>query len=206
MSNIIIKQTVVGEVMTNCYLCGNAETKETVIFDPGDNADRIISLIEKSGLKPIAVFLTHGHFDHILAADELREHYGIEIYAYETEKKLLSEPAMNLSFYHGKPLGLKPDIFVKDGEHIKKAGMDFRVIYTPGHTSGSCCYLLEDEKILFSGDTMFYESYGRTDFVTGSQSAIIHSIKEKLLALDDDTVVYPGHDISTTIGNERLMY
>lgn len=206
MSDVTVKNVVVGEVMTNCYICKNNKTGGAIIVDPGAQGDTIISLVDNMGCVPEAVFLTHGHFDHILAADYIRTYYGIKIYAYEVEKELLESEIMNLSVYHGCSLRLSPDITVSDGEHISAAGLQFKVIHTPGHTSGSCCYLVEDEKILFSGDTMFRHSHGRTDFVTGSYSSIIHSITGKLLTLDADTVVYPGHDESTTVAEERLMY
>lgn len=206
MFKVKVRNIVVGDVMTNCYICSNIKTNESVIIDPGDDAKAIITLIDSLGCRPAAIFLTHGHFDHILAVRELKEHYPVKVYAYKDESELLQSESMNLSIYHGSSVRVVPDILLNDGEYITAAAIEFKVIHTPGHTSGSCCYLVESEKILFSGDTMFYRSHGRTDFVTGSESRIIRSIKEKLLTLDGDTVVYPGHDISTTIGDERLMY
>jgi len=143
--------------------------------------------------------------DHIGAVDYLREVYNIKVYAYEDEKEVL-ETDYNLGTMFGYPVTCKADVFFKDEEILKPAGMDIKVIHTPGHTKGSCCFYMESEKTLFSGDTLFCGSYGRTDFPTGSQSDIIRSITGRLLILDKDTKVYPGHEEETTIGSEIRYY
>ena len=145
----------------------------------------------------------HGHFDHIWGANELRRLSGAPIYAYEEEKKVCENAAMNVSDQAGRPETVIPDHYVKDGELLEFAGMRFRLIATPGHTAGSCCYYMEEEKILLSGDTLFEGSVGRTDFPTGSMSSLVRSIKDKLLVLPEDVTVYPGHGEKTTIGDEK---
>lgn len=198
-----IEQYCVGQVATNCYFAVNGETKEMVIVDPGDSAQMLAEKIRQQGLKPKAVLLTHGHFDHAMAAGKLAEMFGIKIYAHEAEKETLKNPHKNVSTMIGKSEAYHADVFAKDGEVLNLAGMELKVLHTPGHTEGGCCYYLEKEKVLFSGDTLFCQSVGRTDFPGGSMSGIVRSIREKLLALPDDVSVYPGHMDITTIGRER---
>ena len=147
--------------------------------------------------------MTHGHFDHAMAAQEVAEQYGIKIYAHETEKETLETPQINLSGMIGRTLTFHADWYVKDGEILNLAGFEIRVLHTPGHTQGGVCYYIEEEKALFSGDTLFCQSVGRTDFPTGKSSTLIHSIQDKLMPLPDDTMVYTGHEDMTTIGMER---
>ena len=150
-----------------------------------------------------AILLTHGHFDHIWGVEELRKRSGAEVYAYEGEEKLCQDPALNVSAAVGRSCGITPDQLFRDGEEFEFAGIRGRVIATPGHTGGSCCYYFEEDQILISGDTLFQESVGRTDFPTGSMSALVRSVKEKLFTLPDETRVYPGHGMMTTIGYEK---
>lgn len=195
---------IVGPVCTNCYLLVNHKTGELLVVDPGDQAPLIEKQIEKTGAKPVAVLLTHGHFDHAGAAEELADKYQISIYAHETEKETLEDPGLNLCGMIGEHKVYHADIFVKDEEVLNLAGFSIRVFFTPGHTIGGCCYYIADEKILFSGDTLFQESVGRTDFPRGSASDLIRAIREKLMPLPDDVTVYTGHDESTLIGYERM--
>ncbi len=201
-----IEQYCVGQVATNCYFAVNGETKEMVIVDPGDSAQMLAEKIRQQGLKPKAVLLTHGHFDHAMAAGKLAEMFGIKIYAHEAEKETLENPHKNVSTMIGKSEAYHADVFAKDGEVLNLAGMELKVLHTPGHTEGGCCYYLEKEKVLFSGDTLFCQSVGRTDFPGGSMSGIVRSIREKLLALPDDVSVYPGHMDMTTIDSEKMYY
>lgn len=203
--DLCIKRIVVGPVRTNCYIVYKKGSSEAVIIDPGDEAFEIERQLTGLNLKPTAILLTHGHFDHIGAVPVLKSHYGIPVYAYRSEKEILTTD-MNLGRMMGESLYVDADVYLTDGFILNEAGIKFKVIHTPGHTVGSCCYLMEDEKVLFSGDTLFYHSHGRTDFPTGSQSAIIRSIVDKLLVLDDDIAVYPGHEEDTTIGSERMLY
>ena len=187
---------------TNSYIVASEENNCVLIDAPAD-PDYILGEIESHGLTLKKIFLTHGHFDHIWGANELRRLSGAPIYAYEEEKKVCENAAMNVSDQAGRPETVIPDHYVKDGELLEFAGMRFRLIATPGHTAGSCCYYMEEEKILLSGDTLFEGSVGRTDFPTGSMSSLVRSIKDKLLVLPEDVTVYPGHGEKTTIGDEK---
>lgn len=195
---------IVGPVCTNCYLLVNHKTGELLVVDPGDQAQLIEKQIEKTGAKPVAILLTHGHFDHAGAAEEFADKYQISIYAHEAERETLEDPGLNLCGMIGEHKVYRADIFVKDEEVLNLAGFSIRVFFTPGHTIGGCCYYIADEKILFSGDTLFQESVGRTDFPRGSASDLIRAIREKLMPLPDDVTVYTGHDESTLIGYERM--
>lgn len=198
-----MKHYCVGQVATNCYFAINEETKEMLVIDPGDSAQMLAEKIKKEGLKPKAVLLTHGHFDHAMAAEELAELFGIPVYAHEAEKDTLEDSGKNVSIMIGRRDSYHADVYVRDGEVLQLAGMELKVLHTPGHTAGGCCYYLEKEKVLFSGDTLFCQSVGRTDFPGGSMSKLVRSIKEKLMALPDEVRVYPGHMGLTTIGTER---
>lgn len=203
MSKLKIEHLLLGQVATNCYLAMNEDTKEIIIVDPADRADRIVQKVQVMGGTPVAVLLTHGHFDHIGAAQELRDKYGISIYAMKEEAAVLASMQLNLSQMFGCPLTLNADVLVKDGQELKLAGLDITVFHTPGHTQGGACYYLKEEGVLFSGDTLFCESVGRSDFPTGSMSTLVRSIKEKLLVLPEDTRVLPGHNNESTIGHEK---
>ena len=174
-----------------------------LIVDPGDSAQMLVEKIRLGVLIPKAILLTHGHFDHVMAAQELAKTFDLKIYAHEEEKDTLNHPGKNVSAMIGRQDSYHADIFVKDGELLQLAGMEIKVLHTPGHTPGGCCYYLEKEQVLFSGDTLFCQSVGRTDFPGGSMSQIVRSIKSKLLALPDNVKVYPGHMDLTTIGMER---
>lgn len=202
--SIIIEKYPLGMVRTNCYMIYNDDTKQAVIVDPADNGAYIKSKLEEKGLTIQAVLLTHGHFDHIMAAEYLRKTYQVPIMAHEREKEILENANHNLSgAMGGDSFSLKADDFLKDGDCLELIGTKITVLYTPGHTIGGVCYFFEKENFLISGDTLFQGSVGRTDFPTGSMSTLIHSIKEKLSILGDDVVVYPGHEEETSIGRER---
>ena len=198
-----VKQLTVGMVGTNCYLAANQMTKEAVIIDPGDEAKRIDRLIRENGYQPQAILLTHGHFDHVMAVDALSAEYGLKVFAHELERETLEDPELNVSGMLGRTMTFHATDFVRDGELLNLAGYTFQVLLTPGHTKGGVCYYLASENVLFSGDTLFAGSVGRTDFPGGSRGTLVGSIREKLLALPDETIVYPGHMESTTIGAER---
>lgn len=194
---------VLGMVSTNCYIISNENTKEAIVIDPPEQASVIINKIEKPELKPVGILLTHGHFDHIMAAGELAEHFHIPILAGEAEKELLEDHNLNGSRMVRRNCTLRADRFLKDEEELTLGGMNIKVLYTPGHTAGGVCYYFEAEKVLVSGDTLFFESVGRTDLPTGNAQTLLESIRGKLMVLPDDVTVYPGHGDKTAIGYER---
>ena len=198
-----VKHLTVGMVGTNCYVAANQMSKEAGIIDPGDEAKRIDRLIKENGYEPQAILLTHGHFDHVMAVDALSAEYGLKVFAHELERETLEDPEMNVSGMMGRTMTFHATDYVRDGELLNLAGYTFQVLLTPGHTRGGVCYYLASENVLFSGDTLFAGSVGRTDFPGGSMGVLVGSIREKLLTLPDETIVYPGHMESTTIGAER---
>ena len=204
MSGICVKNLTVGMVETNCCLVYNEETKQAVIVDPGDAADVIREECRKLELSPELILLTHGHFDHIMAAEDIRRTFHIKIYASETEDAMLADGGLNMSgSWGGMQVSFHADVLLKDGDGLDLIGFGWKVIGTPGHTSGSVCYYVPEEEVVFAGDTLFCESYGRTDLPTGSSSQIVDSIINKVFPLPDDTMVYPGHGEPTTIGHEK---
>lgn len=213
MAEIKIGRMVLGVCQTNCYFLYRDGGHECIVVDPADAGGSIYSALQKKDFQIRGILLTHGHFDHIWGVDALRdaanaaaEADGLEavkVYAGAGERELLKSADLNVSERAGRAYTTYADVYVKDGQEITLAGMTCRVIETPGHTAGGCCYYFEEAGILVAGDTLFAESVGRTDFPTGSMGSLIHSIKDKLFVLPDDTRVYPGHGDSTTIGHEK---
>ena len=204
MTPLKIEQYVVGSVSTNCYFAINDETKEVVIIDPGAAAKQLAAKVIERGLKPAAILLTHGHFDHAGAAEELAKLLDIKIYAQKAEQETLENPGINLSGWEGKSEVYHADEYVADEAILSLAGFEIRVLHTPGHTVGGCCYYLAEQGTLFSGDTLFCTSIGRTDFPKGSASQLIRAINEKIMILPDETAVYSGHGEMTSVGMERM--
>ncbi len=199
-----VKNYEVGPIMTNCYFLINEDTKELIVIDPGDEGQRLIHEIDSLGCTPKAVLLTHGHFDHAGAAEEVGHHYNIPIIAHEMERETLENPRFNLGgMMSGAPAVYHADRFVKDDEMLDIAGFQIKVLFTPGHTPGGCSFYVEEQKLLFSGDALFHQSIGRTDFPNGSTSTLVRAVKEQLLTLPADTNVFPGHEQLTTIGFEK---
>ena len=199
-----IENFVLGPVGTNCYIVSNEETKECFLVDMAACPPELVSHIKNSGLMVKAVLLTHGHFDHIMGLDRFLEEFPAPVYACAAEKELLESPQLNSSSgMLGQPYTFHGAQYVKDGDLLEIAGMKIQVIQTPGHTIGGCCYYIADEQTLFSGDTLFRASIGRTDLPTGSMGALVRSVTEKILVLPDETRVYPGHMEETTVGYEK---
>lgn len=197
-----IQHSVLGMCATNTYYVYDDETKRGLIVDPADSPDTIIAKADSLSMIPEAILITHGHFDHVLAMNNVREHYGIKVYAGLTEKQVLHDMAMNLTSSFGMGQVFDADIYLKDGEEFETAGYHIKAIEVPGHTIGGMCYYFDKQGVLFSGDTLFCESVGRSDFPGGSASALCRGIKDKLFILPEHTKVYPGHMDETTIGNE----
>lgn len=204
MADLKIGKITLGTCQTNCYFVYEEGKSEVLFFDPADRGDYIYEGLKAKGFSVAAILLTHGHFDHIWGGERLHELSGAKVYACESEKELCMNVSMNISAAAGRECSIEPDVLLKDGEQVTIAGITFKVIATPGHTGGSCCYYFEKDKVLISGDTLFQESVGRTDFPTGSMSTLVRSIKEKLMVLPEDVNVYPGHGDSTTIGYEKV--
>lgn len=192
----------VGPVYTNCYIVNKKDSNGCVVIDPGEEAEKIASYVRKNQLICEGILLTHGHFDHITAVNELHSLVGGRVYAYEGEKDLMADPVKNSSDLLGYEVTVQADEWLRDGQLLEVADMIFRVMHTPGHTRGSCCYYAEKEKILFSGDTIFMESVGRTDLPTGNDRELLDSIRNKVLVLPDDVVIYPGHGPKTRVDYE----
>lgn len=203
MSDICIGKMVLSVCATNCYYIYKNGCNKVVFIDPGDRGEYIYSELKSKGFEVDTILLTHGHFDHIWGAEELRKLSGAKIFALDKEEELLSNSDMNVSKMAGREYVLRADGYFKDGDILQILGFDIKVLATPGHTAGSCCFYFENEKVLISGDTLFEESVGRTDFPTGSGSTLAKSIKDKLSVLPDDVSVYPGHGDYTSIGHEK---
>jgi hydroxyacylglutathione hydrolase len=203
MSNYKIGKLTIGMYQTNCYFLYDIDEKKAIVFDPADNGKYIYDTLLKHELTVSAICLTHGHFDHIWGAEELRTLSQVKLYGPEAERVLFEDAKVNVSAQVGRPYTIRLDEYLKDQDILEIEGIKLKMIHTPGHTIGSSCYYVEEAGILISGDTLFEGSVGRTDLPTGSMSMLNRSIKEKLLILPDETKVYPGHGDSTTIDMER---
>jgi len=202
---MIVKMLVVGPLASNCYIVGSSATKQGMIIDPGAEAETILGTVQQMGLSIALIVVTHAHIDHIDALRAVKERTNAPFAIHEAEKKSLSTaPPMNivaslgLSPFKSAP---QPDRLLKDGDHIDVGDLHFEVLHTPGHSPGGIC--LSGHGVVFSGDTLFNFGIGRTDFAGGSYERLMKSICEKLMVLPDETIVYPGHGPSTTIGDER---
>lgn len=200
----MIKQLSLGPLGTNCYIFADDTAKEAIVVDPADDFHTIKYEIEKNGLTVKYIIITHAHTDHINALDELKKYTNAKIVISGNDGVNLNSDTFTLAFMFGctAPKS-KYDIKVNNMDTLPLGKHTLTFIMTPGHTTGSMSIYIQDEKILFSGDTLFYESVGRTDFPGGSQVALLSSIKNKLFTLPNDTTVYCGHGNCTTIGHEK---
>jgi hydroxyacylglutathione hydrolase len=202
---LIIDCLAVGPFATNCYIVGSEETKHGIIIDPGDDAAAILGRVADLGLDIKMLVLTHGHIDHVGALKAVKEATDAEMAIHADDAKslrglrgVLQSIIVPGLFY---PLPPPPERLLRDGDSLDVGGLHFEVLHTPGHTPGGICLL--GEGVVFSGDTLFNYGIGRTDLPGGSYHRLVESIRSRLLALPDDTVVYPGHGPETTIGAER---
>lgn len=192
---------------TNCYIIVEEETKEAMVIDPASEADKICEMLEVLQAKLKYIYLTHCHGDHTGAVVELQNRYGAKVLIERKESENLRNPEVTLNYFIGIPdIRLEEDSRIDDNDAIHLGELEFRVIHTPGHTGGSTSLYCEKEKMLFSGDTIFHGTWGRTDLPTGSLVDIMESITKKLLILPEDTIVYPGHGKSTMIREEKPIY
>ena len=204
--SVTVKRLSVGPLEENCYIVYDEkkEKKTCFLVDPGAGGTKIVNALKALDRTPVAIFLTHGHFDHIMAVDwVMKEYPGISVYAYEKEEEVLTDPEKSLLAGVTRDYFLKDVCYLPDGKELEAAGIPLRLIATPGHTVGSACFYLEAEGLLFSGDTLFRESAGRTDLPTGNDRRIRESILERLKPLPENTRVYPGHGEETDVGHEK---
>ena len=198
--------TTLGEP-TNCYIVEDEETKETMVIDPGGEADKIIEMLDIIEANVKYIYLTQCHSDHIGEVATVKEKKGGKVLIHRDDADGLDNEDINLSeTIDMGHIELEPDSRVDDGDLIHVGNIEFKVLHTPGHTQGSSSLYCKKEGLLFSGDTLFRGTWGRTDLPTSSFEAIMKSITEKLMVLPDETVVYPGHGKSTLIMDEKPIY
>ena len=201
---MILERLAVGSYAANCYIIADQDTKEAIVVDPGGEADRIYKKIESKMLDVKYIVLTHGHGDHIGAVEQLKKLTSAKVLIHHDDGELLEDASMNLTInMNGPDVAFKADETIGDDTKLTIGKHTCEVIHTPGHTKGGICLYFKASKILFSGDTLCYGSIGRTDLYGGNHKQMISAIKDKLLVLEDDVTVYPGHGASTTIGFER---
>lgn len=203
MGKLKILHRVLGMVSTNVYLAVNEETGEGFMVDPADKGDLLASWIKQEKVKLKGILLTHGHFDHIGGVLELKKEFQVPVYVMEAENAVLNDSRLNLSANWGNAFTVKSDRLLGDGEILELAGFTIQAFHTPGHTKGGACYYLPEEKTLFSGDTIFCESIGRTDLPTGNHGELVRSVRAILEKLPEDTTIYPGHEEATSVAHEK---
>ncbi len=192
---------------TNCYIVQDEKSKETMVIDPAGDVDKIVEMLDILQAKLKYIYLTHCHGDHIGGVQELKQRYGGQTVTERSDAENLLDINKNLSYYTcSQEIIIETDARVDDDDLLHLGELQFKVIHTPGHTSGGSCLYCEEEKLLFSGDTLFRGTWGRTDVPTGDFEDIINSITKKLMILPDETIVYPGHGKSTMIREEKPIY
>lgn len=192
---------------TNCYIVLDEETKESMVIDPASEVDKIVEMLDILDAKLKYIYLTHCHGDHIGGVNELRQRCGGMVLVERSESENLNNPEINLVEYIQMPeIELEEKSRIDDEDLIHLGDLEFRVIHTPGHTIGSTSLYCEKENLVFTGDTLFKGTWGRTDLPTGGMVDIMASITNKLMKLPDETIVYPGHGKSTRIKDEKPIY
>ncbi len=201
---MILERLIVGIGQANCYIIGCKKLKEALVIDPGGDGEEIADIIERLELSVSMIINTHGHVDHIGANGYIKDMAGADLAIHESDAEKLKDPQLNLSAYFSSGqviTGPEASVLLTDGENISCGSLTIEVIHTPGHTEGGIC--LKVGGLLFTGDTLFAGSVGRTDLPGGSHEELINSINEKILVLEDDLLVYPGHGPSSTLDKEK---
>ena len=201
-----INRLVLGDFQTNCYVVrADEDAMDCLVVDTGLDGRGLMTFLDQQQLVPTAVVLTHGHADHIVGLQSVRDGYPqIKVYIHKLDAGMLTDAETNLSILTGVPFSTAAaDCLLEDGDTVTEAGITLEVLHTPGHTPGGICLYAQQEGVLFAGDTLFADGVGRTDFPGGDSRQLIESIQSKLLGLPDETVVHPGHAMRTTIGRER---
>ena len=199
---MIVHMLPVGPMQANCYVLECEDTQAAIVIDPGGDAARILSIIEKHNLKLELIVNTHAHVDHIAANSDIKEKTSAELCIHSAEADMLLDSQRNLSFFVGIPVSSpSPDRLLEDGDILKAGNMSLKVIHTPGHSPGGICLLADN--FIFTGDLLFAGGIGRYDFPGSSYITLMKSL-QKVMELDDDLVVCPGHGPKTTIGDERM--
>lgn len=193
-----IKTLPCGEYQTNCYII--EKDGKALIVDPGDDFSLISHTLENIDADPEAILLTHGHFDHIVSVDAIIQKYGIPVYIHPEDSHYFNLPEYNLSCFYYKEIIIeaKPVLLLDNELQIDE--FDIRIFETPGHTQGGVCFLIGND--LFSGDTIFHETVGRTDMINGKHKLLMKSVKRLLESLSENVTIYPGHGQSTTVAHE----
>jgi glyoxylase-like metal-dependent hydrolase (beta-lactamase superfamily II) len=200
---VVFDHLVVGPLQCNCYIVGDPETREAIVIDPGDDADKLATSLAEKDLTVTAIVATHAHFDHIVAAERLRVLTGAPFYLHAEDKPLLSWMQESGRLFLGRDLPPPPEVDTeaREGDRLIAGAVGLEVIHTPGHSPGSISLI--GDGAVFSGDTLFAGSIGRTDLPGGDTQALLDAVKDKLFRLDDELPVYPGHGPATTLGHER---
>ncbi|KMK76969.1 MBL fold metallo-hydrolase [Alkalihalobacillus pseudalcaliphilus] len=197
-----VLQIPLGPLQTNAYILYNQDN-EAVIFDPGHESKKLTAIIKDKGLKPLAILLTHAHFDHIGAVEDIRQTFQIPVYVHNLEQDWLENPAKNGSTRFGESIVANAaDQLIHEDDTLQIGPFSFSTLHTPGHSPGSVSYYFQDEHVVFSGDVLFQQSIGRTDLPGGEHQTLLHSIHTKLLHLPEETAVACGHGPATSIGAE----
>lgn len=200
MGKLCVGRMVLGMVETNCYFVYDEDTKNVIVVDPAKNG--IYDKLTEAGFTVDSVILTHGHFDHIMGCHEMQGK-GVKVYVLDKEKALLEDASLNASMSIRRPYTVDADGVFTDGQEVSMAGLNFKVIATPGHTAGSCCFYFEKDGVMLTGDTLFSGSVGRSDLPTGNESEILESVRMLVNTYPGEVKVYPGHGDASTIEREK---
>lgn len=202
-----IKRFILGPIQANCYVACDQSKQEGVVIDPSVFDRKVIDFIQKESSKIKYIFLTHGHFDHVTGAATMARELSAKICLHPADLSIMPVEASGRVHQMGSSFEkFKPDIELEDNQHLKIGALDFTVLHTPGHSPGGVCFYEKSQGILFSGDTVFKNGYGRTDLPGGSEEQLFASIKNKILTLPDEVRIYPGHGEETSLGEERVFF